>query len=160
MKIYEKFRNELKKRHLRITSQREAVLSIFLENEGEHLTADEVYDKLSHKNSHISKATIYRTVDLLKEMGFLSKVNFGDGMERYEVKNRNVHQHHHLICTRCGQIYEIKEDLLEEVEKLIEKRTGFKILDHQLNFYGICPKCQASEEKSSPNKRVVRQSIK
>ena len=160
MKIYEKLRNELKKRHLRITSQREAVLSVFLENEGEHLTADEAYEKLSHKNSHISKATIYRTVDLLREMGFLSKVNFGDGMERYEVKDLNTHQHHHLICTKCGQVYEIKEDLLEDVEKLIEERTGFKIQDHQLNFYGICPKCQASKKEEKTTEEAAQRSIK
>ncbi|WP_456400268.1 Fur family transcriptional regulator [Mesoaciditoga sp.] len=160
MKIYEKLRNELKKRHLRITSQREAVLSVFLENQGEHLTADEVYEKLSHKNSHISKATIYRTVDLLKEMGFLSKVNFGDGMERYEVKEPNSHQHHHLICTKCGRIYEIKEDLLEELEKLIEEKTGFKIVDHQLNFYGICPRCQALSEEKESKKKAIQHSIK
>ena len=160
MKIYEKLRNELKKRHLRITSQREAVLSVFLENKGEHLSADEVYEKLSHKNSHISKATIYRTVDLLREMGFLAKVNFGDGMERYEVREATAHQHHHLICTQCGQIYEIKEDLLEDLEKLIEERTGFKIMDHQLNFYGICPKCQALNEEKEPRKTAVQHLIK
>ncbi len=152
MKIYEKLRNELKKRHLRITSQREAVLSIFLDNRGEHLTADEVYEKLAYKNSHISKATIYRTVELLEKMGFLTKVNFNDGFERYEVKEIGIHHHHHLICTECGRIYEVEEDLLEDLEKAIERRTGFKIMDHQLNFYGLCPDCQRAQQSRSKEK--------
>ncbi len=152
MKIYEKLRNELKKRHLRITSQREAVLSVFLDNPGEHLTADEVYEKLAHKNSHISKATIYRTIELLEEMGFLAKVNFNDGFERYEVKEIGAHHHHHLICTECGRVYEIEEDLLEDLERLIEKRTGFKIADHQLNFYGLCPNCQKGKRNRAKEK--------
>lgn len=154
MEIYERLRNDLKRRKLRITSQREAVLSVFIDNKGEHLTADEVYEKLSHKNSHISKATIYRSVELLKEMGFLSKISFGDGLERYEVRDAHTHQHHHLICNECGKVYEIEEDLLDDLEKFIEKRTGFKIMDHQLNFYGICPQCQARHGKENEKEEV------
>ncbi len=156
MEIYERLGNELKRRKLRITSQREAVLSIFIENKGEHLTADEVYEKLSHKNSHISKATIYRSVELLREMNFLSKINFGDGLERYEVRDAHTHQHHHLICNECGKVYEIEEDLLDDLEKLIGKRTGFKIVDHQLNFYGVCPRCQ-NHHKEEIEKVEVQQ---
>lgn len=156
MRIYERLRSELKKRNLRITSQREAVLSVFVENNGQHFTPDEVYERLAQKNSYISKATIYRSVELLKEMGFLSKINFGDGLERYELKDEHGHQHHHLICTECGQVYALEEDLLDDIEKIIEKRTGFKITDHQLNFYGLCPKCQARHEEESKESQTQK----
>ncbi len=156
MRIYERLRSELKMRSLRITSQREAVLSIFVENNGKHLTPDEVYERLAHRNSHISKATIYRSIELLEEMGFLSKINFGDGLERYELKNEHGHQHHHVVCTECGQIYALEEDLLDDIEKIVEKRTNFTITDHQLNFYGLCPKCRARHEEESKESQVQK----
>lgn len=155
----ERLRGELKKKSLRITSQRESVFSFFVEHKGEHFTPDELYRLVSRKNSHsnISKATIYRTVQMLVEMKLLSRIDLDDGFERYELKEESGHQHHHLICTVCGKVYELDEDLLDDLEKIIEERTGFKVKDHQLKIYGICPDCLAdAAKKEKSTLKVVK----
>ncbi|BBJ27419.1 Fur family transcriptional regulator [Athalassotoga saccharophila] len=153
----ERLRGELKKQNLRITSQRENIFSFLVEHKGEHFTPDELYRALSRKNSrsHISKATIYRTLEMLVKMGLISKIDLDDGFERYELKEESGHQHHHLICTVCGKVYELDEDLLDDLEKIIEERTGFKVKDHQLKIYGICPECLANEEDKVKQKLKV-----
>lgn len=150
----ERLRGNLKKKNLRITSQRESIFSFFVEHKGEHFTPDELYKFISRKNSysHISKSTIYRTVEMLTGMGLLSKIDLDDGFERYELKEEKGHQHHHLICTSCNRVYELDDDLLDDLEKIIEKRTGFKVTDHQLKIYGLCPDCLANESKKEKQK--------
>ncbi|NLT44913.1 MAG: transcriptional repressor, partial [Thermotogaceae bacterium] len=77
-------RAELKKRNQRMTAQREYVLRFFLEAETDHLSADEVYQKVQGRKFRISKATVYRTIELLVEIGLLRKIIFRDGVVRYE----------------------------------------------------------------------------
>jgi Fur family ferric uptake transcriptional regulator len=153
--LKERLRGELKKRKLRITSQRENIFSFFEEHRGEHFTPDELYKLLSRRSGHMSKATVYRTIEMLTEMDLLVKIDLDDGFERYEIKEEKGHQHHHLICTNCGKVYEIDEDLLDDLEKLIEKRTGFKVKDHQLKIYGICPDCLLKESEQKTVKLKV-----
>ena len=86
---------------------------------------------------------------MLVEMKLLSKIDLDDGFERYELKEASGHQHHHLICTICGKVYELDEDLLDDLEKIIEERTGFKVKDHQLKIYGICQDCLADAAKQT-----------
>lgn len=152
--VNERLRGKLKKQSLRITSQRESIFSFFTEHKGEHFTPDELYKLISKKNSHfhISKATIYRTVELLTDMGLLSRIDLDDGFDRYEFREAKGHQHHHLICTSCNKVYELDDDLLDDIEKIIERRTGFKVTDHQLKIYGLCPDCLAAESKKETQK--------
>ncbi len=135
-------RTELRRRKQRMTAQRELVLRSFLEADSDHLSAEEVYRKVVEKRQRISKATVYRTVDLLAEVGILRKIVFKDGVIRYEIAEGGKHHHHHMICSECGKVTEFSMDLLENLEDLIEKKTGFKINDHQVKFYGVCPLCQ------------------
>ena len=72
----------------------------------------------------------------------LKKINFGDGRSRYEFCNEDDHHHHHLICLNCDQVFEFEDDLLESLETIIHKKSDFKIVDHQLKFYGYCSQCQ------------------
>ncbi len=153
--LKDKLRGELKKKNKRITSQRENIFSFFNDHKGEHFTPDELYKFLSRKNGHISKATIYRTIEMLTDMEILTRIDFDDGFERYEIKEETGHQHHHLICVNCGKVYEIDEDLLDDLENLIEKRTGFKVKDHQLKIYGICPDCLAKTSEQKKEKLKV-----
>ena len=131
----------------KMTSQREATVNILLENEEDHLSAEEIYLYVKEKTPEIGLATVYRTLEILTELNITYKVVFEDGLARYDLqKNSNHHFHHHLVCTECGGIEEIEEDLLDEVEKEIEERFQFLISDHRLTFQGVCKKCQQNRK--------------
>ncbi|AKI97002.1 hypothetical protein IX53_03265 [Kosmotoga pacifica] len=148
-------RNELRRRKQRMTAQRELILKIFMDSEDEHMSAEEVYRKVLDRRLRISKATVYRTVDLLSDVGLLRRIVFRDGVIRYELVNKDEHHHHHIICTECGRVEEFPFDLLDDLEKLIEQSTGYKITDHQLKLYGLCSECakKKNNEKTETDMR-------
>ncbi len=126
----------------KITPQRRIILKVFLDHLEKHLSAEEIYNIVKESHPEIGLATVYRTLDLLAELEVLQKVNFGDGRSRYEFSDDEVHHHHHLICLKCGAVTEFADDNLEALEKSIADKSGFKILDHQLKFFGYCEKCK------------------
>lgn len=138
----ESLKENMKKEGYKLTPQRRAILNGIIKSEGSHLTAEELYDLVKSDCPEIGLATIYRTVQLLEEMGVIRKLDLDDGCSRYELNHEDEnHQHHHLICNRCGKVLEVQGDLLEELETIVEKKYNFKIEDHSLKFYGICDNC-------------------
>ncbi|MCH4888786.1 transcriptional repressor [Acidaminobacter sp. JC074] len=135
---------KLKKKGYKFTPQRKAILEVVSDSVGQHLSSEEIYDLVKVKNPEIGLATVYRTVQLLVELDILSKLNLDDGFVRYEMNDHdgNEHHHHHLICSQCGRIDEVKEDLLESIEKEIEMKYEFQIRDHKLKFFGLCKSCK------------------
>ena len=144
-------REKLSARQHKMTPQRQIVLQIFLDHPGEHLSAEDVHDLLRDKRAEIGLATVYRTLELLSDLGILQKMEFGDGCSRYEVNDTDPtrHHHHHLICTKCGKVEEFDEDLLESLEAIISRKTGFRTTDHQVKFFGICRECQEKEQNET-----------
>lgn len=139
----EKFKQELKERGYKLTPQRRAILNVIIENEGRHLSPEEIYEFVKKECPEIGLATVYRTVQLLEKMGVLYRMNFDDGVSRYElVKNTADHQHHHLVCLKCGSIEEVEDDLLEVLEDKIAQKYDFFIKNHDVKFYGFCKKCR------------------
>jgi len=139
----ELLRKQLKDSGYKLTPQRSAVLYILMENEGKHLTTEEVYELVKKEYPEIGLATVYRTLQILEELNFIFKLNLDDGRNRYElVHGEEDHYHHHLICTNCGSLIEVEGDLLEALEKQIEKKYNFKITNHILKFFGTCNKCK------------------
>ena len=134
--------NRLRNNSYKLTPQRQTILKTFLENPDRHLSAEDVYLLVKNQYPDIGLATVYRTLDLLAELGILQKNDFGDGRSRYEFSRKDEHHHHHLICLNCGDVSEFDDDLLESLEAVILKRNHFKILDHDLKFFGYCQKCQ------------------
>jgi Fur family ferric uptake transcriptional regulator len=137
-----KINNKLKEKNYKMTGQRESVLEVMLNNRGKHLNAEEVLEEARKISSGIGIATVYRTLEKLTEMEILYKSVFDGGGFRYEIYDAGSknHHHHHLVCIQCGKISEIQEDLLSELEQRIEMQ-GFKIVDHELKFFGYCPDC-------------------
>ena len=135
---------KLKKKGYKFTPQRKAILEVVSEHMGEHLSSEEIYDFVKVKSPEIGLATVYRTVQLLVELDVLSKLNLDDGYVRYELNDHDgdQHNHHHLICSECGDIIEVREDLLESIESEIERKYEFQIRDHKLKFFGLCKSCQ------------------
>ncbi|MCZ0754600.1 ferric iron uptake transcriptional regulator [Anoxybacillus sp. J5B_2022] len=132
----------------KLTPQREATVRVLLEHEEDHLSAEDVYLLVKEKSPEIGLATVYRTLELLTELKIVDKINFGDGVSRYDLRQEGAtHFHHHLVCIECGSVAEIQEDLLEEVEAVVERDWKFKIKDHRLTFHGICYRCQQKDQQ-------------
>lgn len=138
----EALKEQLKLKGYKLTPQRRAVVNIVLNNKGSHLTAEEMYDLVKKECPEIGLATIYRTVQLLEDIGVLCKINLDDGCNRYELlDNEELHHHHHLICRKCGKVVEVEEDLLDTIEKNVENKYKFKIENHSVKFLGVCNEC-------------------
>lgn len=137
-------RRKLSEKEYRLTPQRQAVLEALLAHSGEHLSAEDVYALVKRTHPDIGLATVYRTLDLLASLDVLQKIDLGDGRARYELGDEE-HYHHHLICVRCGKVAEFDIDLLESLEALVFKRTGFEVLDHQVKLFGLCRECRAKD---------------
>lgn len=130
----------LKKRHLKLTSQREIIFHSFLKTDG-HLSVDDLYEIIRKQNSRIGRATVFRTLKLLSEAGLAKGIEFGDRITRYE--HEYGHQHHdHLICLRCGIYIEVKEPRIEKLQKNLCSRYGFLPQRHKLQIFGICKRCR------------------
>ena len=141
----EQFRKLLKEKGLKVTRQRLLVLEAIASRPEEHLTAEEIYELVKLSYPEIGLATVYRTIQLLNELHLIDRINFDDGFVRYEMGydhgGRQQHHHHHLICLKCGRVISFQDDLLEELEAKIAETTGFRIVDHEVKFYGCCVEC-------------------
>ncbi|HHW56731.1 MAG TPA: transcriptional repressor [Clostridia bacterium] len=146
MNEVEKFKEKLKDKGYKLTTQRRVILDVIMENREKHLSSEEIYDLVRQKYPEIGLATVYRTLLLFEELGIVYKLNFDDGRNRYELYHNEVHQHHHLICLKCGAVIEMEGDLLEDLEKAIEETKDFEILDHNVKFFGYCSKCRKKND--------------
>jgi Fur family ferric uptake transcriptional regulator len=141
-------KDKLKEKGYKFTTQRRAVLDVVNEKIGQHLSSEEIYNFVKEKYPEIGLATVYRTLQMLEEVGVINRLNFDDGCNRYELAHpENQHSHHHLICTNCEKVIEVQEDLLEELEKQIAEKNNFLIEDHNLKFFGLCSECRKLQNK-------------
>ena len=139
----DRIKKQLSGASYKLTPQREATVRVLLENEEDHLSAEDVFLLVREISPDIGLATVYRTLELLNELNVVDKIQFGDGVSRYDLRQEGAaHFHHHLVCIECGAVDEIQEDLLEDVEAIVEKKWNFSIKDHRLTFHGICYRCQ------------------
>lgn len=139
----DRIKKQLSGASYKLTPQREATVRVLLENEEDHLSAEDVFLLVREKSPEIGLATVYRTLELLNELNVVDKIQFGDGVSRYDLRQEGAaHFHHHLVCIECGAVDEIQEDLLEDVEEIVENKWKFKIKDHRLTFHGVCHRCQ------------------
>ena len=132
----------------RITLAREVILDL-LSNSIEHLSAEDIYIKVHAKHPNIGLTTVYRTLDVLSDLGLVYKFDFGDGRTRYELAEgpKGERHHHHLVCTNCNKIIDYTDFIDEEVELLrrtekgLAEKYGFDIKNHLIQFYGLCGEC-------------------
>jgi Fur family ferric uptake transcriptional regulator len=115
----------------------EAALGDYLHCDS-HLTIDELYKKTNQKHPNISKATVYRTVNLLCECGLASGFKHSDGTFRYELEKEC---HNHLICIKCGRLIEDTDPQVEVLQNRLAQKNHFKVLHTRVEVYGICSKC-------------------
>lgn len=134
------FREYLQSQGLKSTSQREIILDEFLRSD-EHPSTEDLYLRVRKKNPQVGYATVHRTLKLFAECGIASVRNFGDGSTRYESHSKDEH-HDHLVCQQCGLIIEFEDDQIEHLQAKVAKKHKFRVLDHRLELYGLCDKCQ------------------
>jgi Fur family ferric uptake transcriptional regulator len=125
---------------LRATTERFAVLDAVLETQG-HFDAENLYYRLITSGMKISKATVYNSLDLLKDAGLVSKYRFAENTSRYE-KVLGRPQHHHLICLECGDIIEFVHEKLERMQEDVCGERKFFPQSSSLQIFGTCSKCK------------------
>lgn len=144
----DKINQQLMSKNYKLTMQREAIVRVLLENETGQMRAEEVFMRIKAKHIEIGLATVYRTLELLAELHIVEKMNFDDGAACFDLHlGDRGHRHHHLICTVCGKMEEMKEDWLLELEQRLKREYGFSVKDHHLDFTGIYQTCQGKNCK-------------
>ena len=139
-----KFKKVLKNEKLKFTPQRLLVLEEVIANT-DHRECEEIYLSIKNKGNVISRATVYRTIDILHANGFVRKLDIGDGRSRYESKINSPH-HDHIICIDCGTIIEFVNDDIERIQDEICKEKKFRLIRHIHQLFGICSNCNEKDK--------------
>ena len=139
------FRQWLRERGLKTTSQRDDIAQTFLAS-NRHISVEELYTEVKKVNPRVGYATVYRTLRLLKECGLAVERHFNDGEARYETAEGETHAHDHFICERCSRIIEFSGFELDALDQRIAKKLGAVISRHRLELYGICRQCREGRD--------------
>lgn len=121
-------------RGLRVTEQRRVIARVLSDAE-DHPDVEKVYERAVAIDPQISIATVYRTVRLFEEAGILERHDFGDGRARYEAAPEAHHDH--LIDVETGKVIEFVDPELEQLQRQIAERLGFRLVDHRMELYGV-----------------------
>ena len=130
----------LKNEGLRYTLQRQIVWDEICKTD-DHRDAEDIYFKIKTSGKKVSRATIYRTIDVLVKNNLVRKLELGDGRNRYENKLDTSH-HDHIVCIQCGRIDEFMDENIEKLQDEIAKKYHFKIVRHIHQLFGICKDCR------------------
>jgi Fur family ferric uptake transcriptional regulator len=127
----------------RLTTARLAILRVLIKN-GDHLSAAELASLVREEAPNVGRMTVYRTLDLLNELGLVRPVYQGSGAAHYVLMDGG--HHHHLVCAVCHKVIEFDDCVLGEIEELVCGRYQFQVESHLLELYGRCPDCQPISE--------------
>jgi Fe2+ or Zn2+ uptake regulation protein len=123
---------------LKKSDLRESILEL-LKNTETHPTASWVFDHLRKEFPRVAVGTVYRNLNILVSEGLVKSINFDEPIDRYDAK---LTKHYHFICERCGTIHDLDIPIDRSLEDLVMKKTGFQVLRHRLDFFGVCPACR------------------
>jgi Fur family ferric uptake transcriptional regulator len=131
---------QIRQAGLKVTLPRVKILNVLENSDRRHLSAEDVFKVLLAADENIGLATIYRVLTQFEGAGLVSRHHFEGGQAVFEL-DRGEH-HDHLVCVKCGRVVEFLDELIEERQRDIAKREGFRIEDHSLTLYGVCGTCQ------------------
>jgi Fur family ferric uptake transcriptional regulator len=140
MELQEGFIRYLKDNRYKQTKERLDLIGL-LSNINSHFDADGLYEKARTASITASRASVYRTIALLKKSGLLNESIRQDGKALYEISPGKQH-HDHLICVNCGRIEEFTDDVIEKHQEQIGKKYNFLIKEHRLEIRGYCSRCR------------------
>ena len=129
----------LKERSLRMTRQRQVIMEE-LRATDQHPSADDLHGRVKQKLPRISLGTVYRNLEILTELGEIQTIALAGSLKRFD---GIPHNHYHMRCTHCDRLVDAPMEVIDSLERALQEKTEFRILDHQLEFTGICPDCQA-----------------
>lgn len=135
---------QLKAHGYRATPQRVALLKI-IATSTEHPSATQIYAQMREHFPTTTLATVYKILTVLKDIGEVRELEFSSAENRYD--GNKPYPHPHLICVRCKQIIDPTIEALDQVPARISRSTGYKIVGHRFDIYGICPQCQRKSKK-------------
>jgi Fur family ferric uptake transcriptional regulator len=138
-KTKEFYQKYLQDHQIRHSVQRDKVLDIFLSQE-RHLSIAQLYDIARKKYPKIGYATVYRAMNIICKAGIAEKIDFGDGISRFEHKYGHEH-HDHLICVECGNYIEVIDDRIEALQQELARAHKFILKKHKLQLFGLCNDC-------------------
>ena len=141
-KRYESIVAKLKKENKKLTPQRLAIAKILSHSDG-HPSVESIYEQLKTDFPTMSLATVYRNIMTIKSLGEVLELGFPDGSNRYDGKK--PYPHPHVICVQCRKIIDPDLITLKDMTAEVAGETGFQILSHRLDFFGICKECRQSD---------------
>lgn len=139
---FEAIIRKLKDNGHKITPQRLAIVKILAKSDG-HPSVEDIYGQIRKDFPTMSLATVYRNILLIKSLGEVLELGFPDGSNRYDGNRPNPHPH--VICIKCKKIVDPDVESVDEMKKAVAEETNFQILNHRLDFFGICSDCLAKE---------------
>jgi len=125
----------------RVGAARAAVIE-YLDEQSCCRGAQEIHEALAARGSGVGLASVYRAVDGLLETGLLQRVDFGDGIARYEPLRAEGDHHHHLVCGDCGKVEAFHDAPLEQAIEAVERQTGYRVVSHDVVLRGACTDCR------------------
>lgn len=131
---------DLKKAGLKATLPRLKILELLETGEARHMSAEDVYKKLLEIGEDVGLATVYRVLTQFESAGLVSRHHFEGGHSVFELDEGSHHDH--LVCEKCGKVEEFYEETIESCQHKVAEKLGYKMTDHSLYIYGICPACQ------------------
>lgn len=123
----------------RLTPQRQMIL-MAVEGAPGHISAEEIYAQVRARYPQMNISTVYRTLELVKELGLVAGTDFGDGRVRYSCVGKG--HHHYLVCQKCGEIMDIEESTVSPLWAEIQRKYNFRVDMKYIAFFGLCPRCQ------------------
>ena len=123
----------------RLTPQRIMILEAVLESD-DHVTAEDLYEQVKARYPHISFSTVYRTMELLRDSGFVTQTDLGGGRWQYHPVDKATH--HHLICQGCGTVAEVEQNVFDSLQKELKERYSFDATLTHFAIFGRCSGCK------------------
>ncbi|HIV92104.1 MAG TPA: transcriptional repressor [Candidatus Eisenbergiella stercoravium] len=130
---------------LKYSRQREAIKN-FLMTRHDHPTADVVYSNVRTEFPNISLGTVYRNLTLLADLGEISRLRVGDGVDHFDA---DTHPHYHFVCNECGSVTDLETDGIDNVLEAASRNFEGLVQGHVTYFYGLCPHCMHKAKKTS-----------
>lgn len=141
---YEELIRHVQEHGYRLTAARKHVIKVLCDNH-QYLGAYEIHGFLEKQGLHIGVASVYRVLQLLNSLSLLQREEFGSAGERFRLGTSDQVHAHQLVCSKCGQMQEFADCPISGMAKKVESESGFRIHEHWLRFFGLCPHCQKQD---------------
>ncbi len=142
---------DLKKAGLKVTLPRMKILEILQNADKKHLSAEDIYKRLLEAGEEIGLATVYRVLTQFEAANLVTRHHFEGGQAVFELEQGEHHDH--LVCIKCGKVEEFLNETIESCQQKIADNAGYRITDHALIIYGVCPDCQKLEQEKGAGRR-------